>query len=61
MFSTDRLNGRADAAVELRDAAGRLVERYRPVANNYQGPVGYSPKPGYYRPILGFRPQPGQA
>ncbi|MDB5270170.1 MAG: hypothetical protein JWP58_3210 [Hymenobacter sp.] len=59
VFSTDRLNGRADAAVELRDAAGRVVERYRPVTSNYpQG--GYSAAPGYYRPVLGFRPQPGQ-
>ncbi|MDQ2793568.1 MAG: DUF4249 domain-containing protein [Bacteroidota bacterium] len=59
VFSTDRLNGRADAAVELRDAAGRVVERYRPIADNFAS--GYGGDPGYYRPVLGFRPQPGQA
>lgn len=59
VFSTDRLLGRADAAVELRDAAGRVVERYRPVTNNF-GTGGGSREPGYYRPVLGFRPQPGQ-
>ena len=59
VFSTARLNGRADAAVELRDAAGRVVERYRPIADNYAS--GYGGNPGYYRPVLGFRPQPGQA
>ena len=58
VFSTDRLNGRADAAVELRDAAGRVVERYRPIADNFNS--GYGGNPGYYRSILGFRPQAGQ-
>ena len=59
VFSTDFLTGRTDAAAELRDAGGRVVERYRPVADNYGS--GYSSNPGYYRPVLGFRPQPGQA
>ena len=59
VFSTDRLTGRADAAVELRDAAGRVVERYRPIADNYAS--GYRASPGFYRPVLGFRPQAGQA
>ncbi|MCI1189480.1 DUF4249 domain-containing protein [Hymenobacter sp. DH14] len=58
VFSTDQLNGRPDAAVELRDASGRVVERYRPIADNYAS--GYGGTPGYYRPVLGFRPQPGQ-
>ncbi len=58
VFSQDELPGRADATVELRDAAGRVVERYRPttVAN-----YGYASGPGHYLPVLGFRPQPGQA
>ena len=59
VFSTDYLTGRPDAAVELRDAAGRVVERYRPIADNYAS--GYGGNPGFYRPVLGFRPQPGQA
>ena len=59
VFSTDNLMGRADAAAELRDAAGRVVERYRPIGDNYGS--GYSRQPGYYRPVLGFRPQLGQA
>ena len=59
VFSTDQLKGRADAVVELRDATGRVVERYRPVADNYGS--GYGGNPGYYRPRLGFWPQPGQA
>jgi hypothetical protein len=59
VFNTDRLLGRADATVDLRDAAGRVVERYRPIASNYAS--NYSGEPGYYRPVLGFRPQLGQA
>jgi Domain of unknown function (DUF4249) len=59
VFSTDRLNGRPDATVELRDAAGRVVERYRPIADNYGS--RYGGDFGYYRPVLGFRPRPGQA
>ena len=59
VFNPARLLGRADATVDLRDAAGRVVERYRPVASNYAS--NYSGEPGYYRPVLGFRPQPGQA
>ncbi len=59
VFSTAQLTGRADAAVELRDAAGRVVERYRPIADNYAS--GYRGSPGFYRPVLGFRPQAGQA
>jgi hypothetical protein len=58
VFSTARILGRADAAVELRDAAGRVVERYRPVGSNFS--TSYRGDPGYYRPVLGFRPQPGQ-
>ncbi|MBF9143668.1 DUF4249 domain-containing protein [Hymenobacter properus] len=58
VFSTERPQGRTDAAVELRDAAGRVVERYRPVGSNFS--ASYRGDPGYYRPVLGFRPQPGQ-
>ncbi|MFD2718165.1 DUF4249 domain-containing protein [Hymenobacter monticola] len=58
VFSNDRLVGRANATVELRDGAGRVVERYRPVGSNYSST--YRNDPGYYRPVLGFRPQPGQ-
>jgi hypothetical protein len=59
VFAADRLEGRTDARVELRDAAGRVVERYRPIADNFGS--GYGGDPGYYRPVLGFRPQPGLA
>ena len=59
VFDANLLTGRPDAAVELCDAAGRVLERYRPVANNYS--AGYGNYPGYYRPVLGFRPQVGQA
>ncbi|GAA4041081.1 hypothetical protein GCM10022409_28840 [Hymenobacter glaciei] len=59
VFKGEQLQGRANAAVELRDAGGRVVERYRPVISNYVS--SYGGDPGYYRPILGFRPQVGQA
>ena len=61
VFSTAQIKGRADAAVELRDAAGRVVERYRPITTGGNPQYGYPGEPGYYRPVLGFRPQPGQA
>ncbi|GAB3855616.1 hypothetical protein GCM10028822_26750 [Hymenobacter terrigena] len=55
VFDTNYLTGRPDATVELRDAAGSVVERYR-ASNRTQ----YGNYPGYYLPVLGFRPQPGQ-
>ena len=58
VFSKDALNGRNDATVELRNALGGVVERYRHV---FVDPDGFGGVPGYYRPVLGFRPQPGQA
>jgi len=57
VFDTSELKGRPDATVELRDAAGSVVERYRPTLINNSG---FSTLPGYYRPVLGFRPQVGQ-
>ncbi|MGY3089856.1 hypothetical protein ACVWYF_002904 [Hymenobacter sp. UYAg731] len=58
VFDARNLTGRPDATVELRNAAGSVVERYRPTAGNTQyGSAGY---PGYYLPVLGFRPQSGQ-
>ena len=56
VFDTRELLGRADATVELRNAVGATVERYRPVLTNSNGRT-----PGFYRPVLGFRPQVGQA
>jgi len=56
VFDMSEIKGRGDAQVELRDAAGSVVERYRPVSINN----GYL-QPGSYRPTRGFRPQPGQA
>lgn len=55
VFDQRELPGRADATVELHDAAGSLVERYRPVIVRAIGG-----RPGGYRPVLGYRPQPGQ-
>ncbi|WP_201978937.1 DUF4249 domain-containing protein [Hymenobacter rubidus] len=59
VFDTSELKGRPDATVELRNAAGTVVERYRSVSS--VGQYGYSGYAGYYRPVLGFRPQVGQA
>ena len=56
VFDTRELTGRADATVELRNAAGATVERYRHTLTNSSGRI-----PGFYRPVLGFRPQVGQA
>ncbi|SFQ59279.1 DUF4249 domain-containing protein [Hymenobacter arizonensis] len=56
VFDTRELTGRRDATVELRNASGSVVERYRPLSGaNSSG--GYQ---GYYRPVLGFQPQSGQ-
>ncbi|HEX8327264.1 MAG TPA: DUF4249 domain-containing protein [Hymenobacter sp.] len=57
-FDTKELTGRNDATVDLRDAAGQVVERYRPASGSPQ--QGRPGEPGYYRPVLGFRPQVGQ-
>ncbi|GAA3982157.1 DUF4249 domain-containing protein [Hymenobacter antarcticus] len=57
VFDTRELLGRPDATVELRDAAGAVVERYRPTLINNSG---FTTLPGFYRPVLGFRPQVGQ-
>ncbi|MDO7854776.1 DUF4249 domain-containing protein [Hymenobacter convexus] len=61
VFDTSQLGGRADATVELRNAAGAVVERYRPILTGGNPQYGYYGQPGYYRPVLGFRPQVGQA
>ena len=61
VFDTSELKGRADATVDLRDATGRVVERYRPIATGANPQYGYPGTAGYYRPVLGFRPQVGQA
>ena len=59
VFDDSELKGRADATVELRDAAGQVVERYRPLPLASNQP--YNTGLGYYRPVRGFRPLPGQA
>ena len=61
VFATSELKGRADATVELRDATGSVVERYRPVTTGGSPQYGYAGYPGYYRPVRGFRPQAGQS
>ena len=60
VFSGDYFLGRADASVELRDAADQVVERYRPVGTGRNPQPGYPGDRGFYRPVLGFRPQAGQ-
>ena len=60
VFDTTRLKGRPDAIAELRDAAGNVVERYRPLRGNSAAGANFI-YAGYYRPVLGFRPVPGQA
>ncbi|WP_310395691.1 DUF4249 domain-containing protein [Hymenobacter sp.] len=56
VFDPSELTGRTDAAVELRDATGSVVERYRPTRSSNASSTGR----GYYRPVLGFQPQAGQ-
>ena len=61
VFDTSQLLGRPDATVELRDAGGSVVERYRPITTNASPQYGYPGYQGFYRPVLGFQPQVGQA
>lgn len=61
MFDTRPLEGRPDATVELLDATGTVVERFRPARS--QGGQTYpqpSTQPGYYEATLNFAGQPGQ-
>lgn len=54
----NRLAGRADATVELRDASGQVVEQFRP-----RGRGGYGNSDstqGFYVPVRGYVGQPGQ-
>ena len=60
VFDTSELKGRADATVELRNASGAVVERYRPVTTDASPQYGYAGCLGYYRPVLNFQPQAGQ-
>ena len=61
VFDPKYPDGRADATVEILDAAGTVVERFAPTpyANNYQQPYRYQYAPGYYVPTLGLVGQPG--
>jgi hypothetical protein len=54
LYDQNPLTGRADATVEVRDAGGQVVERYRPVA-----PAGNF-EAGRYRPTLRYEFRPGQ-
>ncbi len=56
VFNPTRLQGRADATVELRDAAGQVVEQFRPRSR-----PGYPDSlRGYYAPTRGYVGRPGQ-
>lgn len=57
VFDASQRPGRSDATVELRNAAGSVVERYRALPQRVRGSLQGG---GYYRPVFGFRPQPGQ-
>lgn len=54
----NRLAGRADATVELRDASGQVVELFRPRGRGGYG--GTDSTQGYYVPVRGYVGQPGQ-
>ena len=54
----NRLAGRADATVELRDASGQVVEQFRPRGRGGYG--GTDSTQGYYVPVRGYVGQPGQ-
>ena len=56
--NTNRLAGRADATVELRDASGQVVEQFRPRGSGGYG--GTDSTKGYYVPVRGYVGQPGQ-
>jgi hypothetical protein len=54
------LRGRTDAAIELRDASGQVVETFRPDTSRYaQKPTDY--RYGAYLPVRGYAGVPGQA
>ncbi len=56
VFNPTKLQGRADATVELRDAAGQVVEQFRPRSR-----PGYPDSlRGYYAPTRGYVGRPGQ-
>lgn len=63
MFDTKPLIGRTDAVVEVRDAAGTVVERFKPAQPSSNPPAsgfrGYRYERGYYLPTLNFAGQPG--
>ncbi|GAB3831688.1 DUF4249 domain-containing protein [Hymenobacter jeollabukensis] len=61
LYDLTPLQGRTDATVEVRDAAGAVVERYRPIAaapSPYPGGGYYNQ--GQYRPTLRYQFRPGQ-
>ena len=57
-LATTRLQGRADATVELHDASGQVVEEFKPDTSAHQ-PTDY--RYGNYLPVRGYVGQPGQA
>ncbi|UYZ61523.1 DUF4249 domain-containing protein [Hymenobacter weizhouensis] len=63
MFDTRELTGRPDATVEVLDAAGTVVERFKPARHSPGSPrpfSGFDTQPGNYEPTLNFAGQPGQ-
>ncbi|AWM34042.1 DUF4249 family protein [Hymenobacter nivis] len=57
VLATKKLAGRTDATVELRDAAGQVVEQFRAVN---RGLYNNDTLRGYYVPTRGYVGQPGQ-
>lgn len=58
LYDLTPLRGRDDATLEVRDAAGTVVEHYRPAGTRTPGGPFFFP--GQYRPARHYRFQPGQ-
>ncbi|GGF14652.1 DUF4249 domain-containing protein [Hymenobacter cavernae] len=59
VFNTKELTGRADATVEILDAAGTVVERFKPGPPRKRYSY-YSNSPGLYTPTMGLAGKTGE-
>jgi len=59
VFDTKPLSGRTDAAIEVSDASGTVVERFIPGYPRKQY-ANYYGRSGYYTATMGLKGQPGQ-
>lgn len=60
LYDLTPLQGSLNATLEVRDAAGTVVERYRPYATQGTPPYYYYYGQGRYRPVLNYQFRPGQ-